>query len=268
MDFYIDGGGGGSTGGLPTGWDPGSPGVTGGGGGAPPITGMAGGSMPMGSSFTALVQSPYLSPSVASSLQSAYNQANRWFGVTINGGTAAEKESQAAFNAYRNAVASARSDITNNSNQFNQVLGMPRTLSALGIQTAPAPTMPASEVGLLGEYGIKSGEYNGPVYSDFTTVPTVGALSAYNTWKGSIDKNKIDSAIEEYNNSQPVEFPKPWTPPGAPSFIAGDNPNPEDIDLKPYNPLKSYWKGKVDLSGLAKGLMGLLMGSGGSTNNM
>ena len=268
MDFYIGGGGGGGgstgsdyytnnppppTGGYPTGWDSGSPGVTGGSGGSTPSGGLS------------------VSPNYA---------VNGTVSNIINTPDILKTTSMYVQNlqvSYLNALQKGDSaGASNYLKEINSIAANPYGFVA-PYANFKAPTynspgaLPDAELGLLSEYGNNVSNLYGTTYKG-TDYTGPNRQSSYDAWYNA-EQAKFAEAKSKPSADLPIELAKPSMPNGAPN--AGDIMAEElfklygldgryDVSDKPslseYNPLKSDWKGKANLEGLMKGLMGSLMG--------
>ena len=253
MDFYIDGGGGGSTGGVPTGWNTGSPGVAGGGGSS---SGGSGGTSywipdintnggitvgtgnwgDFGSSYTNYIKAalPYIPTSSPYYAYNAQLASGRGASSPLFN-TAAE--AQAWTNAASQAQYQGYLDYWKNK--------YPTDPSVLGISSIA----PDAENALLAEYGkgIDIPTYQPEKYSGL-----IGDSSAYASWKDAQLSAYTSAASSQVSDSP--EVPKPFMPDGAPT-MQSDTTEPEFPKLDPYNPMKSDWNGSYKVLGL-DGLFG------------
>lgn len=249
MDFYLPSGG--STGGLPTGWDSGSLGVAGGGGSS---SGGSGGTSywnpdintnggitvgtgnwgDFGSSFTDYIKAalPYIptsSPYYAYSAQSA--SGGRAYGPSFD----TADEANAWSDAARQAQYQGYLDYWKNK--------YPTDPTALGISYIA----PDAENALLAEYGkgIDIPTYQPEKYSGL-----IGDSSAYASWKDAQLSAYTSAASSQVSDSPAV--PKPFMPDGPPPGSTEEGDGLAMPKMLPYNPLKSDWKGSfgiTDLSG-------------------
>lgn len=262
MDFYIDGGGSTGGGGLPTGWDTGSPGVTGGGGSSGAVPSYSGGPGQYINSWTintynALNSSDFLSPAQKQQLYALKAAIPAWANNS--------SDLTGPIAVYNNALLSAYNSANDNYNQYNNVINLPNTAEGLGLQAMPQNSLPSDELSLLGEYGQQPKAYDGPTYSSTFNAPYIGAQSAYDSWKNQLTNDPaVKEGLDKYANEQSIAVSKPFMPNGAPVAWpeAWKTPTYDaelqqlfEPKLEKYNPLKSDWNGNYKVLGL-DGLFG------------
>lgn len=252
MDFYIDGGGGGSTGGLPTGWDTGSPGVTGGGGGVPSIS-LDSYSSLLGADTVKAYYAAMSNPDVMDAQKEHLNSlANNVMSLSRTRDFSGYNKAQSDFMMMA----------------YNPYSYKPPNLAVDPKQMGFSAVKPlGSEEALLSEYGrgYAGPTYNADVYSGKYS------NSDYSSWLNK-QKEQYDTAkqgLADYENNKPLAPPGPWVPNGAPDApVAWPEPwkTPtyeaelmqllHDPKLAPYTPHTKDWNGSVkagNLSGLFGG---------------